>query len=132
MNSLLPSDREILTREFDTYDHDRSDSVAVEIDTLDCALAKLKLPTPYFLKLDTQGTEVRVLRGAQRTLENTSAVLVEHMFTTPYLKSSKFSELIEYLMEHGFECSAVTHIKHRSTHRVSAVDFLFCRVSASE
>ncbi len=40
-------------------------------------LDDLHLPTPYFVKIDVEGHELEVLRGALRTLEHTSFVYVE-------------------------------------------------------
>lgn len=127
MNSMLPSDGDVLARDFDTYDHRHTDQVAVAVNTLDGALEGVVLPEPIFLKIDTQGTELNVLRGGTHTLARTSAVLVEHMFTTPYSYATHFADLVHFMGMHEFECAAVVQLRRRHTHRISAVDFLFCR-----
>lgn len=45
--------------------------------TLDSIVDELKLPAPYAIKLDVQGLEARVLRGATRALENVAVVITE-------------------------------------------------------
>jgi FkbM family methyltransferase len=125
MNSLLDSERDILAGHFDTYDHRAIEPLPIRVSTLDDELATLCLDEPFFIKLDTQGTELRILRGARQTLQRAAAILVEHMFTTPYLGQASFSDLIGFLAERRFGCAAVTSITRRKTHVVSAVDFLF-------
>ncbi len=125
MSSLLDVDRSALGREFATYDQDAIDSSTVPVSTLDCELSKLGLDPPFFLKVDTQGTELRILEGATKSLQQTTAVLVEHMFTTPYIHASSFHALVSFMHRHGFTCAAPTSLTRRATHRVSAVDLLF-------
>lgn len=44
---------------------------------LDDLVAELRLTPPYLLKLDVQGAEVQALRGARKTLAETSVVICE-------------------------------------------------------
>lgn len=52
-------------------------TTAVKLRRLDDLVAELALKPPFLLKLDVQGGEVGVLRGAPRTLGETDAVIVE-------------------------------------------------------
>jgi FkbM family methyltransferase len=49
-------------------------TLAFDLDTL---VAQFQLPPPTHLKLDVDGTELAILRGATRTLEHVRSVLVE-------------------------------------------------------
>jgi hypothetical protein len=51
--------------------------VRVETASLDDVLALRDLPRPVVLKLDAQGAEVRILRGARRTLASVDHVVTE-------------------------------------------------------
>jgi FkbM family methyltransferase len=56
-----------------------------------------------FIKIDTQGTELEILQGAQCTLEErTVALLVEVEFFHIYLGEKLFSEVEQWLRSSGF------------------------------
>jgi hypothetical protein len=58
-------------------------------------------PGPINLKLDTQGSELSILRGAERVL--LSAELVEtELSLVPLYRGGPFNEVIEFLDERGF------------------------------
>jgi len=52
-------------------------TVQIPAVALDTWLAENPVETPYFLKIDVDGGELDVLRGAARTLTNTSCVIIE-------------------------------------------------------
>ena len=52
--------------------------IPVRTERLDDVLAGRELPRPWLMKLDTQGAEVRVLRGASATLSQLDALVVEY------------------------------------------------------
>lgn len=58
------------------------DNAIVPMITLDHYLAENPAPGPYFLKIDVDGVEADVLRGAPRTLAACSIVMVEASFDT--------------------------------------------------
>jgi FkbM family methyltransferase len=126
MSSLLASDGKILSQEFSTYDGSKIEETLVPVSTLDLFLSKYTATgRRFFLKLDTQGNELSVLRGGANILGFCDGVLTEYMFTTPYKEQASFEELSGFLQQMGFRCAAVLDIKRKRSHRVSGVDFLF-------
>ncbi len=57
---------------------------------------------PAFLKLDVQGFEAHVLRGAERTLRSTAVVMTEVLFEKLYQGQTDLLTLANILAEHGF------------------------------
>jgi FkbM family methyltransferase len=57
---------------------------------------------PDVLKIDTQGTELDVLRGAGRLLDNTLAVELEVEFVQQYAGQPVFSDVDSFMREQGF------------------------------
>jgi FkbM family methyltransferase len=80
--------------------------------TLEQAIAGRSLTAPLFVKLDTQGTELSILQGAQSLFDARRIVGIELESTflaQPIMKgSSKFWQACEYLERQGFE---LLHIK---------------------
>ena len=79
------------------------------IETLPLAdvLTSTSEGAPVLVKLDTQGTELEILRGAEALIDAGRIVGVESeatLLAQPVMNGSgKFSELVEYLEAHGFE-----------------------------
>jgi hypothetical protein len=73
----------------------------VQTTTLDTYLAEQRLPQPRCVKIDTEGAEIRILRGAQKLLSSKAAILCElHPYAWPLFGNS-FGELKELLASHG-------------------------------
>jgi FkbM family methyltransferase len=57
---------------------------------------------PDVLKVDTQGTEIDVLRGAEKLLERTRAVELEVEFVPQYQDQALFADVDAYMRSRGF------------------------------
>jgi FkbM family methyltransferase len=81
---------------------------------------------PVMLKLDVQGFELSVLRGAEATLNRISVIQCELALVTSYEGGATFSEVRDYLRERGF---VLAHIidghASRETGELREVDGLF-------
>lgn len=84
----------------------------IETLTLPQALDGLSASAPIFVKLDTQGTELSILQGAQHLFDARRIVGIEMestLLAQPLMKNSgKFWQASEYLEQQGFE---LLHIK---------------------
>ncbi len=78
-------------------------TVTLEAVRLDDVVVKDKLSAPDFLKLDTQGSELDILRGSSRTLAETSLVEVEVEFYPMYKGQPLFADVDAFLRSHNFE-----------------------------
>jgi len=76
--------------------------ISVPLDTLDNMAVRLALHGPAFLKLDVQGFELHVLRGATNTLRATDVVMSEVLFENLYAGQADFRTLANFLAGHGF------------------------------
>jgi FkbM family methyltransferase len=74
----------------------------VRMTRLDDLLAQREMPGPVLLKLDVQGFELEVLRGAPRTLEDSEVVILETSLL-PYNEGAPlFSDVIGFMARAGF------------------------------
>lgn len=76
--------------------------ISVPLETLDNVTARLGVRGPAFLKLDVQGFELHVLRGATRTLNDVAVVMSEVLFENLYAGQADFGTLVAFLGGRGF------------------------------
>ena len=80
---------------------DHTEVVEVPATTIDNEVRNQKLEPPFFIKMDTHGTELDILKGAQSTLSQTELLCIE-MYN--FSGQRRFHELIGDLEGFGFRC----------------------------
>ncbi|MBE7481003.1 MAG: FkbM family methyltransferase [Polyangiaceae bacterium] len=125
-SSLLPS----TARTHELYPQTVAQSLAkVRLTTLDRALEKhmVNMPRDILLKLDVQGFEDRVLRGAAAVLRECSACILEVNLEPLYEGQADFFELAHLMRDAGFGYSGNLHQTYSKEGRVVFVDAVFSR-----
>lgn len=75
----------------------------VEVTTLDAILRENPdIATPILLKIDVEGSELKVLKGAGQLLKLTDMVIVEVSVAKRFKNSSTLEEIILFMKENGF------------------------------
>lgn len=77
-------------------------SAQLPMTTLDHLLKARKPPAPYFLKVDVQGSELEVLRGAQQALQDTEAALLEVSLLEYNQGAPLFAEVVAFMHARNF------------------------------
>jgi FkbM family methyltransferase len=77
-------------------------SIPIAVDTLDRLWSDRKWAGPFLVKLDVQGFELEVLRGAENLLQECSAIIVETSFHTLYTGQPLFHDIYDWLHTRGF------------------------------
>lgn len=116
----------------DYFQLDRTETVSVH--PLDDLIANLRLDEAgmrIFLKTDTQGHDLAVLRGARTILARSLAVMTEASIKPIYQDAPAYSEMIRYLGDSGFSLSGIYPLAHHE-HDMSLleVDCCFVRTDA--
>ncbi|MBI5771149.1 MAG: FkbM family methyltransferase [Verrucomicrobia bacterium] len=93
-------------REFNIHE---AGEKTVPVVPLDVLVARANLPPPDLLKLDVQGYELEVLRGATATLRHARAVLCEVSFREFYTGQAQFPDILAFLTAEGFALHAFGH-----------------------
>lgn len=84
------------------------DSEAIDVDQLDNVLPRLVTPVErVFLKLDVQGYEREVLRGAEQSLPRLEGLVVESSLSSLYKREWLFPDVLEYFSSRGFYISSI-------------------------
>jgi FkbM family methyltransferase len=81
---------------------DEVGTTRADVRTLDMVLVDRKLARPALLKIDVQGFELSVLRGAEQTLPSFDQVLVEASFAELYKGQALFPDVSRHLEGNGF------------------------------
>lgn len=100
MSSLLP--RPFKGRRY--YRHELRERQEVHVDSLDEYCEERELNFIHVLKLDVQGAELDVLKGASNHLTegNISLIYTEILFVSQYQGGPDFYELWRYLRRYGY------------------------------
>lgn len=95
---------------------------------LDEAIGEQGGAGPYLLKMDVQGFESEVLRGAPETLRDTGVVYCEMALQPLYEGEKPFHELYADIVRHGFRCAGLFNGHYDgSTGEVLQCDGVFVR-----
>lgn len=107
--------------------------IKVKIDTLDNVAKGLDLRQNVMLKLDVQGYELNVLRGAVNTFPQIACLLVETSAVQLYEGEALFDEVAAFLSEHGYIYSGTWEQTYSAKDgRLLQSDSLFVRHRAAE
>jgi FkbM family methyltransferase len=99
----------------------------VPVRRLDQILSPEQIAAPALLKIDVQGFEVEVLRGAEGLLSAFEVVYVEASFRELYVGQALVDEVIALLHTAGFTLSGVYNQAVDRDGRPVQADFLFGR-----
>jgi FkbM family methyltransferase len=99
---------------------------SVPVVKLDDYVRRERLDKIYLIKIDVQGYEMHVLRGAQQSLTRIDHIFVESAVRPLYHGAARFTEVFEFLIANGFHLIGMQGW-HRGNHALIEVDMLFRR-----
>lgn len=126
LSSFLEPDSSItdLFASYNKVDHTED----VELRTLDSVLAELRMQRDIgggiFLKMDTQGYDLEVLKGADRSLSDIAAVQTELSCLRLYKQMPGYVEVLEALDERRFQLSGLFPVNQDTSLRIIQADCL--------
>jgi len=106
-----------------SFKTDRGDKVLVPLETLERAMSGI---TPSLIKIDVEGSELAVLRGAISILQRTDApdVICEiSEYSLRCLGTSK-DELFEFMGACGYRCDVISPVR-RSISKTTSIFFQY-------
>lgn len=107
--------------------HPQSETQEAEMTTIDHELSRFPPVTGAFLvKIDTQGYELEILKGAENCLQKTEALILEVNFLEIHKGVPLADELVAWLKERGFLVYDIAGITRRPKNRsLWQADFVF-------
>lgn len=103
-------------------------SVQLPVQTLDEVYGNHNAPAPDFLKLDVQGYELEVLRGATRILGSVQFVLLEVSLVKYNAGGPLFDEVIEWMGKHRYRLVELFDTSRSRNGQLVQIDLLFKRL----
>lgn len=105
----------------------------VPVSSIDEETASRGLPGPYLLKFDVHGFELPILRGAERTLQNTSVLIMECYNFDIAPGSLLFHDMCGHLHDLGFRVADISEPLWRPKDRMLwQMDIFFVRADRPE
>jgi FkbM family methyltransferase len=111
----------------------REGLVEVPVASIDEEIASRGLPGPYLLKFDVHGFEMPILRGAERTLQNTSLLIMECYNFDIAPGALLFHDMCRHLHDLGFRVADISEPLWRPRDRMLwQMDIFFVRADRAE
>ena len=106
--------------------YDEQESINVQSYTLDQLIAAHQLPIPDFIKLDTQGSELDILLGAESTIDKVSVIHIECPIIEYNTGAPNIQNYLDYFKSRNFIPVEVTEV-HIGENTLLQIDILFVR-----
>lgn len=89
--------------------------VKAPVVTLDEFLPTLGLPRPELVKIDAEGWDLEVLKGAESTIANAEVVLMEAAVMNKFFKNT-IADVVREMSERGFVVFDITDLNRTQKH----------------
>lgn len=104
---------------------EKENEISVQLSTLDAQFEHVQIGPNTLLKIDVQGTELAVLKGASKILQQIAWVYAELSFVELYLGQEPAAEIVSYLAARGFELAGIYNVQYSQDGRSLQADVLF-------
>jgi len=114
--SVFPTVDDVVTRHPGLIGGTIKSTSTIELTTLDEWCADAGVTGVDVIKIDTQGSELAVLTGADKALEAVRAVEVEVEFNELYVDVPLYGEIDKFLRDRGFVLWRLRNLAHYAQH----------------
>jgi FkbM family methyltransferase len=99
----------------DLFDTAPEKTETVRCRTLDGILSELEIESVDCIKIDTQGSELNILRGAEKALVSCALLDIEVIFNPLYEGQPLFCDIDQFMRDHGFTLWRIADLVHYAT-----------------
>ena len=100
----------------------------ITIKRLDDVMKNIVIESKLLLKIDVQGYEMSVLKGAEETLAKSDIIIIETSFQELYKNQPMFKDIYEFLSKYNFDyCGCLEQIYDERNGRILQADSIFVK-----
>ena len=107
-----------------TGHYDNQDSQTMPCMTLESLVQAAEMPVPNFIKIDTQGSELDILKGAETILDQVDLIYIECPIIRYNIGAPNIQEYLDYMRSQNFIPMDLLEI-HTSEQTLLQVDIMF-------
>jgi FkbM family methyltransferase len=89
------------------------DEIKVQCQTLDSALADESITPSILMKIDTQGNELKILKGARKVIEQCSVIILETSFYPFFIGGPQFLDVCQFMDALGYIVHDISDIHYK-------------------
>ena len=105
----------------------------IRVETLDSWAGGHTLEAPYFVKLDVQGYEDKVIAAGRRVIGSAAVVMSEVSFVEMYKDQPLFDDIHDQMRALGFRLGGmIGNLRHPVTHDILGADAIFLPMGDNE
>jgi len=102
----------------------------VEVRRLDDVVQAHDWPTPFVLKIDTEGHDLEVLRGAETTLRDCAVVYCETSLSRRFDGGYRFGDMSRFMLDQGFDLVDVLDAPRARDGRTAYLDCVWTPIDS--
>jgi FkbM family methyltransferase len=114
-----------------TYVYDNVEPIKLPCTTLDYIVKTNNLPVPNFIKIDTQGSELDILAGAETIINNVDLIYTECPILSYNTGAPSIQDYLDYFKDINFIPVNIYEI-HRFEETMIQVDILFMKKTTKD
>ena len=89
---------------------------------------EINIAAPAFIKMDVQGAELLVLRGAEKILDKIAGIQLELNFETFYESQATYNEVFDFMYAHNYKrFFQIGLLESLNTNNILSCDLVFLR-----
>ncbi|MBM4333129.1 MAG: FkbM family methyltransferase [Deltaproteobacteria bacterium] len=97
----------------------------VPVVTLDLVCRERNLSGPYLIKIDVEGAEMEVIRGAKNIMSETLAFILELTFVARLVRAPEAGEVIRFMADRDFVLYDIFDLRLRENHALFQANAIF-------
>jgi FkbM family methyltransferase len=115
-----------------TSHYDNIDPTTMPAMTLDSIVEAAEMPIPNFIKLDTQGSELDILKGAESILPEVDLIFMECPLAKYNIGAPNMQDYLDYMASQGFVASTVCDVPTNDDRILVQIDIMFINMKTKD